>query len=102
MLPYRLTLSAEEDLKEVVKYTIRNWGKQQAENYAKLLEAALHKIASGKAISRTFSETYPEVHVTKCEHHYIFYLFREDNVPVILAVLHERMDFISRLKERLT
>ena len=35
------------------------------------------------------------------EHHYIFYL-RSTTPVVIVAVLHERMDLVNQIKERLS
>lgn len=100
MIPYDLTPEAEEDLKGIIRYTIRQWGTDQAQRYANLLESGFRQIAEGKAVSRTFSQNYPELRVTGCEHHYIFYLPRSPR-PLIIAVLHERMDLVSRLKNRL-
>lgn len=102
MRPYELTSAAEADLREIVRYSIGRWGEEQAERYAKSLEAGFLKIASNKVLSRQFSPSYPQVQVTKCQHHYIFYVLREGNIPHILAVLHERMDLINRLQERLS
>lgn len=102
MLPYQLTLAAEEDLKKIAHYTFQQWGKTQAMRYAKLLETAFHDIAANRALSRTFSKQYPQVQVTKCEHHYIFYISNIGELPCILAILHERMDLIVRLEDRLS
>lgn len=102
MRPYELTSAAKADLREIVRYTIERWGEEQAEHYAKSLEAEFLKIASNKVVSRQFLPSYPQVRVTKCQHHYIFYVLRESNLPYILAVLHERMDLIHRLQERLS
>jgi toxin ParE1/3/4 len=102
MLPYQLTPAAEADLREIVRYTIQQWGRKQARRYAGLLEDGFHRIAENKAYSRTFSEKYPQVRVTKCEHHYIFYMRKEGERPYILAVLHENMDLMNRLKDRLS
>ncbi len=98
---YELTPAAEADLKDIARYTSKQWSRKQAIHYAGLLEAGFYQIAENKAFSRSFSETYPEVRVTKCEHHYIFYLFRGEH-PCILAIFHEHMDLISRLQERLS
>ena len=100
MIPYDLTPDAEADLKSIFRYTIKQWGKDQAQRYADLLEAGFRRIAAGQAVTRIFSENYPELRVTKCEHHYIFYLPCSPR-PVIIAILHERMDLISRLQNRL-
>jgi plasmid stabilization system protein ParE len=100
MVSYDLTPEAEEDLKGIIRYTIEQWGIEQAQHYADLLEAGCQKIADETAIPRTFSQKYPDVFVTKSEHHFIFYLWRSSR-PLIIAILHERMDLVNRLKSRL-
>ena len=50
---------------------------------------------------RSFSERYPQVRVTRCEHHYVFYGQPEGQKSLIIAVLHERMDVVARLYDRL-
>ncbi len=100
MVSYDLTPEAEEDLKNIIRYTIEQWGLEQAQRYVYLLESGFQKIADETAISRTFSQKYPDVYVTKCEHHFIFYL-RRSSRPLIIAILHERMDLVNRLKGRL-
>ncbi|MBS1584414.1 MAG: type II toxin-antitoxin system RelE/ParE family toxin, partial [Bacteroidetes bacterium] len=54
MRPYELTSAAKADLREIVRYTIERWGEEQAEHYAKSLEAEFLKIASNKVVSRQF------------------------------------------------
>ena len=102
MLPYELTPAAEADLQEIARYTLHQWGVRQARRYARLLEAGFRKIAEGCAVSKTFSERYPQVRVTRCEHHYVFYLHPDGQKPRILAVLHENMDLLVRLGDRLS
>ncbi len=101
MLLYKLTPSAEVDLKEIAMYTKKEWGAEQARIYGESLENGLSDIAYGYTAPRIISERYKEVFFTRCEHHYIFYLRPKGEVPLIIAVLHERMDFLARLKERL-
>jgi toxin ParE1/3/4 len=102
MPSYELTSDAEADLEKIAAYTLREWGAEQQIRYAELLEAGFHRIASGMAISRQFSEHYPQIRVTRCEHHYVFHLQGEETTaPRIIAVLHERMDMIARLRRRL-
>jgi hypothetical protein len=36
-----------------------------------------------------------------CEHHYVFFTKPPGAPVLILAVLHERMDLVARLKQRL-
>jgi toxin ParE1/3/4 len=101
MLPYVLTRSTEDDLRVIARYTLKQWGKKQSLHYASLLEARFLEIANRASFSRPFSECLPQVQVTRCEHHYIFYIHPEGKRPCIIAVLHERMDIVARLKDRL-
>lgn len=101
MLPYELTIPAQEDLKEIARYTVRKWGKNQSLQYAALLEKRFREIAARTAYCRSFSDRLPHVLVSRCEHHYIFYLHPEGKSPCIIAVLHENMDMLARLKNRL-
>jgi toxin ParE1/3/4 len=102
MLPYELTSDAERDLREIARYTLRQWGARQQRRYASLLEAGFRAIAQRRIVPRPFSSAYPDVFVSHCEHHYIFYLYLEGQKPRIFAVLHENMNLLARLAERLT
>jgi len=84
-----------------VRLPLKQWGKKQSLHYASLLETRFLGIADRTSLSRSFSEHYPQIQVTRCEHHYIFYIHPEGKLPCIIAVLHERMDKIARLKYRL-
>jgi toxin ParE1/3/4 len=101
MLPYELTPDAERDLREIAQYTLRQWGARQQRRYASLLEAGFRAIAHRRIVPRLFSPDYPDVFVSYCEHHYIFYLHPEGQKPRILAVFHENMHVLARLAERL-
>jgi len=101
MPTYRLTPPAQQDLKEIARYTLEKWGRKQVLSYKDLLEKRFHEIADKTALSRQFSEVYPDVLVNRCEHHYIFFFHPEGKKPSILAILHERMNFVSKLKNRL-
>lgn len=101
MQRYVLTHLAANDLKEIACYTLNQWGKKQSIQYANLLEKRFQEIADRTVTSRSFSNLYPQIRVTHCEHHYIFYVHDEGERPCILAVLHERMDLVSRLQDRL-
>jgi len=40
--------------------------------------------------------------MARIEHHYVFCLLRDKDPPLIVAILHERMDLIQRLGDRLS
>lgn len=99
MKRYDLTLAAEEDLRGVWRYTHETWGIDQAERYFDRIEACCEAIADGRAPSRSHDELPEEVRILHCEHHYIVWL--PGDRPTVIAILHERMDFVRRLKARL-
>ena len=98
--PYRLTSGAESDTEQILRYTLDQWGADQAARYAAQLEACLEKIATKQAAGRHFSKRFADAFVHRCQHHYIFFVWHENN-PIILAILHENMDLVQRLGERL-
>ncbi|EGD59322.1 DNA gyrase inhibitor [Novosphingobium nitrogenifigens DSM 19370] len=40
--------------------------------------------------------------MARIEHHYVFCLLRGNDPPLIVAILHERMDLIQQLGDRLS
>jgi len=74
---YELTPAAKEDVRGIWLYTAAQWGERQADQYIGRLEAGFRKIANRRAVSRTFSERYPQVRVTRCEHHYMCFTSAE-------------------------
>jgi len=91
--------SAKEDLIEIWLYTQATWSDEQADLYQKNLHDCCAKIAFGNAHSKPVRGI-KGVKVCRCHHHYIFFTEREATI-VVIAVLHERMDLLTRLKDRL-
>jgi plasmid stabilization system protein ParE len=57
---YELTAAAQEDLKDIARYTLTEWGEKQSIHYAELLEARFCEIADKTAPCRQFSRRYPK------------------------------------------
>ena len=53
---YELTSSAQEDLKEITRYSIAKWSNKQSLKYAELLEKRFHEFAARIAYCRNFSK----------------------------------------------
>lgn len=99
---YELTVLAEKDLRRIARYTIETWGFKQAKHYESLLADGFQKIAQGRLAPNPFLSHRSDLLFTLCEHHYIFYCTRGELPPLILAIFHERMDLMQRLKNWLT
>ena len=98
---YELTEAADADIQAIARYTITTWGIEQARRYEAILESHFQAIGCNKARAREFLKNRPELRVSRIEHHYVFHLVREKQWPLILAVLHENMDLMNRLRKRL-
>ena len=101
MAAYELTPAADSDLAEIARYTIETWGVPQARRYEARLKHHFALIARGKARTRVFLKHRPELLVSRCEHHYVFHRIRPEGRPLIIAVFHESMDLMSRMRKRL-
>ena len=99
MRTYDLALAAEEDLRDIWRYTYDTWGVDQAEKYFDQIEACCEAIGEGRVRSRSFNKLPNDVRIHRCEHHYVVWLDGER--PIIVAILHERMNFVRGLKDRL-
>ncbi len=72
---YLLTSDAESDLFEIAEYTLKNWGIDALHRYQKELTFAFESIANGTALNRQPFTQLPEVHISKSQKHFIFYIF---------------------------
>lgn len=99
MTGYRLTRSAREDLIDIWLYTEERWGEAQADDYQDALHACCERIAAGLVRARALEEL-GDIRSVRCRHHHLFFI-EQDAGPIILAVFHEKMDLIERLRERL-
>ena len=99
MQSYDLTLAAETDLRNIWRYTYKTWGLEQADKYFDQIEACCEAVGDRRARSKALDGLQDGVHIHRCEHHFIVWL--AGSRPVIVAILHERMDFMQRLKAQL-
>ncbi len=101
MTRWQLTQAAEADLRAIVRHTRDEWGAEQARRYAMALEQAIQTLVDHPQHHRVLPTVHPEVRIARCRRHLIFALPRAVDPILILAILHERMDLISRLAHRL-
>ncbi len=98
---FRLTLDAENDLRDVARYTLNTWGRDMLMQYRDGLTQTFIAIGKGEIRKKTFSQRYPDLYAAKYRHHFIFYLSKDTDKPVIIGVIHEKRDIVARLIERL-
>jgi toxin ParE1/3/4 len=73
----------------------------QVRRYVSGLERGIANLAEGKGPFKDMSALYPALRMARCQHHYVFCLPRENAPALIVAILHERMDLMKRLVDRL-
>ena len=96
---YVLSLEAEADLRDIIRYTQRRWGAEQARNYAVKLRGGIERLVAGHGAIKDMDALYPGLRMPRCEHHYVFCLPSSDGPAIIVAIFHERMDLMVRVRD---
>ncbi|WP_341644424.1 type II toxin-antitoxin system RelE/ParE family toxin [Thauera sp. SDU_THAU2] len=99
--PYIYSQEAATDLRQILNYTTRQWGAAQARAYARQIDDAVAALAAGQGPFKDWGEVLDGLRVKAVGSHYIFGIWRGDHPALILAILHERMDLMARIKARL-
>ncbi|MEA1922071.1 MAG: type II toxin-antitoxin system RelE/ParE family toxin [Pseudomonadota bacterium] len=93
---YWLTRSAEDDLADIVKYTLDTWGEKQLEVYRYRLEKRLDFLVEFPELGRNHPMLRNDFRYVVEGKHYIFYRCVDPDIEV-LRFLHCRSDIISKL-----
>ena len=99
----RLSSAAERDFEDIIRWTVRRYGRRQARTYARTLTKAFEELASGPAVPgvksrEEISAGLFTLHVArrgrKGRHFVLFRAGRDGGRTVIdvLRVLHDAMD----------
>lgn len=99
--PYVLSPGAAADLREIARYTVANWGQARCRSYVADLERAALALAAGEGMFKDMGFILPGLRMAWSGKHCIFCMPQPGRPSIILAVLHERMDVMARLKSRL-
>jgi plasmid stabilization system protein ParE len=101
--PFEITPAAEKDLADIFTYTENRWGYKQAHRYASLLQQCFYDIAANLAVSRVYNRKLPNIRMCRCERHRVFFVRPQPSEKaIIIAILHERMNFMSHLQKRIS
>jgi toxin ParE1/3/4 len=91
MKGYRLTEAADRHLREIWRYTRDRWSAAQADAYLARIEAALEAAIATPALLRPRPELGEGVVARRAVSH-IVYGVVDDEMLVVIGVLHARMD----------
>lgn len=102
MTVFRLEPGAAVRLDEIYLYTRDMWGDEQAERYIRGLFDTFDAIATRKIVWRRIpAEFAVDGWFTRYDRHYVYWKSAEDGAVGIVAILHERMHRIARLKDEM-
>ena len=102
MAGYTLDPAAIADIESIARYTLTTWGAAQATVYERKLFSTFEAIANEEVRPRSLGGDNTDLFFVHCEHHYIFFLRATEKHPAfIVAVLHENMDLLTQIQERL-
>jgi len=96
-LAFYLTHKAKADLKDIARYTQRQWGVKQRNIYLTQLDDAFHSLADEPDKGRSCDDIRPGYLKYRVSKHFVFYRMVESSDIEIVRVLHERMNFETHL-----
>lgn len=96
MTHYRFTRRAQSDLKAIVRYTQKTWGKKQALSYIEGLEAIAHNLAQNPKLGKTHDDLAKGIRGFGYQSHTLYYIEDKEGI-VIVHVLHKKMDVYSHI-----
>ena len=94
MAKYRVTPRAEDDLKNIGRYTQEHWGKTQRNVYLKSLENRFNWLAQNPSHGRHRSDIAEGYYSFPEGQHIVFYLCSPDGIDII-GIPHKDMDILS-------
>ena len=95
-LPYIISKKALSDLDEIWFYTVEKWSVEQANRYYQLIFDEIKYICKKSDSGKRIDNIRSGYQVSKVKSHFIFYKI-VNNVVEVIRILHEKMDFESRL-----
>lgn len=94
MKTYQVTHRAKDDLKNIGRYTLRQWGKSQRNIYLKQLEARFEWLAQNPLLGKHRADIQEGIYSFPQGEHVVFYLIGNESIAII-GVPHKEMDILS-------
>jgi toxin ParE1/3/4 len=94
---FTLTNKAIADLKDIGRYTLVHWGREQRNLYLGMLDASFQQLASNPLTGKDCSDIRNGYRKFNAGSHVIFYRQQSGDTIEIVRILHGRMDCETRL-----
>ena len=100
MTTYFLEPAADRALDEIYEYTAANWGEAQADAYIEGSFGFFGDIQAKQVLWRSLPAEFGVVgYFNKFQHHFVYWREMGTGGIGIVAILHERMHQIDRIRE---
>lgn len=90
---YKLTSIAQADIREIAKYSLKNWGEVKAEQYISMLYQRFNWLNDFPQLGTNRNSIKKGVMSYQEGSHVIFYYLDNQGSIYIMRVLHKYMDF---------
>lgn len=94
MSNFRITPGATADLKNIGRFTEKQWGKNQRNVYLQKLESRFHWLAENPSLGKHRVDIFDGFYSYPEGQHVIFYLIGPECIEII-AIPHKEMDIVS-------
>ena len=95
---YCLSVAAQQQLIDIYRYTLNQWGEAQANRYLADLYTRFQSIADGEVRGRLIQPEYGVAgYYTRCGKHFVYWKTLGDGQVGIAEILHEQMNLGDRL-----
>lgn len=97
MAKFDISPQATEDLFEIWEYTVSTWSENQADKYYATLISAIEEIGNNRKKAVSYDEIVPGLKAFHVRKHMVFFVIQGNGRPLIVRILHERMDYTRHL-----
>jgi toxin ParE1/3/4 len=87
---FKLTRLSESDLEAILEYTLKTWGKKQADRYLGNLQVCIQDLTDKPGLGRRCDSIRPGLMRMEIGRHIVFYRPKEYGIRVI-RILHQSM-----------
>jgi toxin ParE1/3/4 len=94
-----LSPAAQADLSDIWDYSVKNWGRVQAERYVLGIRDACQALADGSRTGRAVDAIRRGYRRLAVGSHLLFYRVGPAGVIEVVRILHRRMDIAAHLRD---
>jgi toxin ParE1/3/4 len=82
---------ARQDLKQIWRYSFKEWGEAQADKYFAEIEAGILKLQAHPHLGKSREDLRAGYYALRVNQHVIYYMLTPSSIRIV-RVLHARMD----------